>query len=147
MDYEEMNQVIQEETNAVEQVELLDEGQSKKKKKNKKEKPVIIYDEETVKAQEGKGTAAMILGIVGLCIFLGPISLICGLIATFLGAEAYKRSNKTFGKAGKTMGIISNCIWGLAIVIAIAIPIVSGILVVLSPFIFSLIGSIISAFG
>lgn len=122
------------------------EEEGGKKKKKKKEKEVIIYDEETVKAQEGKGTAAMILGIIGVCLFLGPISLVCGIVATFLGCDSFKKSNGTYGKAGKIMGIISNCIWGTALLLAILTPIILGIiyiiLVIFAPFVLPFVFSI-----
>jgi len=126
-------------------------GKKKKKKKKKKEKEVIIYDEETVKAQEGKGTAAMILGIIGVCLFLGPISLVCGIVATFLGCDSFKKSNGTYGKAGKIMGIISNCIWGTALLLAILTPIILGIIWIIAglllPFVMHFVGLIFSLFG
>lgn len=107
-------------------------GEADTKKKKKKEK--IVYDEETVKAQEGKGTAAMVLGIIGVCLFLGPISFVCGLIALFLGVDANKRSNGTFGKAGKILGIISTIIWLLSFVVGAIILVITFVFPIIAFF-------------
>jgi len=55
---------------------------------------------------KGKGVTAIVLGIISLLICLGPISLICGIIAIIVGAIARKKSRKTTGTAGMIMGII-----------------------------------------
>lgn len=55
---------------------------------------------------KGKGTAAIVFGIISLIVCLGPISFICGIVAIILGVVARKKSGKTTGTAGLVMGII-----------------------------------------
>lgn len=55
---------------------------------------------------KGKGTAAIIFGIISLIVCLGPISFICGIVAIILGIVAKKKSGNTTGTAGLVMGII-----------------------------------------
>lgn len=55
---------------------------------------------------KGKGTLAIILGIVSLFVCLGPISFICGIIAIIVGVNARKKSRKTVGTGGMVLGII-----------------------------------------
>ena len=88
---------------------------------------VPVYGEEAVKEknpESGKSTAAMILGIISLFLCLGPVSFICGVIATILGSIAWKRSEKTVGKGGMIMGIISIVLWILLILVIVILSIV-----------------------
>lgn len=77
-----------------------------------------VYGEEVKEKnpESGKSTAAMVLGIISLFICLGPVSFICGVIATILGSIAWKRSGKTVGKGGMVMGIISIVLWVLLVI-------------------------------
>lgn len=77
-----------------------------------------VYGEEVKEKnpESGKSTAAMVLGIISLFICLGPVSFICGVIATILGSIAWKRSGKTVGKGGMVMGIISIILWVLLVI-------------------------------
>lgn len=80
---------------------------------------VPVYGEEVVKEkspESGKSTAAMVLGIISLFLCLGPVSFICGVIATILGSIAWKRSGKAVGKGGMVMGIISIVLWVLLVI-------------------------------
>lgn len=89
--------------------------------------PAPVYVEEAVNEknpESGKSTAAMVLGIISLFLCLGPVSFICSIIATILGSIAWKRSNKTVGKGGMIMGIISIVLWVLLIIGAIILAIV-----------------------
>ncbi len=91
-----------------------------------------VYGEEAVKEkspESGKSTAAMVLGIISLFLCLGPVSFICSIIATILGSIAWKRSNKTVGKGGMVMGIISIILWVLLIIgiIILSIVVAGGI--------------------
>lgn len=86
-----------------------------------------VYGEEEVKEknpESGKSTAAMILGIVSLILCFGPISFICGVVATILGTIAWKRSEKQCGKAGMIMGIISVVLWIVLVIVVIVLSIV-----------------------
>lgn len=68
-------------------------------------------------------------GIVGLCVFLSIIGLICSIVAIVLASQAigeyqrtperYTESSLSRVKAGRTCGIIGLCIYGLAILIII----------------------------
>lgn len=54
-----------------------------------------------------KGTAATVLGIISiLMICLGPVGLICGIIAVVLGNSAKKQSGNIYGKTGFVTGMI-----------------------------------------
>ncbi len=77
-----------------------------------------VYGEEVKEKnpESGKSTAAMVLGIISLFLCLGPVSFICGVIATILGSIAWKRSEKTVGKGGMVMGIISIVLWVLLVI-------------------------------
>ena len=77
-----------------------------------------VYGEEVKEKnpESGKSTAAMVLGIISLFICLGPVSFICGVIATILGSIAWKRSGKTVGKGGMVMDIISIILWVLLVI-------------------------------
>lgn len=75
-------------------------------------------------SQNGKNTAATVLGIISLFVCLGPASFICAIIATVLGTMAWKKSNKTTGKAGMIMGIIALVLWVLIIIAAIILFVV-----------------------
>jgi uncharacterized membrane protein len=71
--------------------------------------------------KNGAGTAALILGIVGLCLFwLWFIGIILGIIAVILGAVAYwgKWKDAKLGLAGFILGLITIIIVIVFIVIA-----------------------------
>ncbi len=72
--------------------------------------------------KNGAGTAALILGIIGLCLFwLWFIGLILGIIAVILGAVAYwgKWKDAKLGLAGFILGLITIIIVIVFFVIAI----------------------------
>ncbi|MBQ7765570.1 MAG: hypothetical protein IJ397_01870 [Lachnospiraceae bacterium] len=69
---------------------------------------------------KGKGITATVFGIISLFGCLGPIALICGIVAIIVGANARKKSQKTTGTAGMVMGIIGVALSVIATIFIIA---------------------------
>lgn len=84
--------------------------------------------------QNGMGTAAMVLGILSLCLFClyGVVSVVLGILAVVFGikgrrrAESGEATNRGQAQAGLIMGIIG-IVLGIAVIVLLAIGITAAI--------------------
>ena len=73
---------------------------------------------------QGRGIASLVLGIASLAIpYLG---IVCGIIAIFLARAQRRKGPSGLATAGRILGIIGICIYGLIILLVVVMSIAYG---------------------